>query len=88
MLLDAGVDPETVSQIKACLESDSDNRVSDLHVWSMGGEALSVAVCIVTHYPRPSEHYRNLLSPINRIQHSTIEVIKFEDEPCLPMTPE
>jgi cation diffusion facilitator family transporter len=87
-LLDAGVDPKTVSQIKACLESDSDNRVSDLHVWSMGGEALSVAVCIVTHYPRPSEHYRNLLSSINRIQHSTIEVIKCEDEPCLPMTAE
>jgi cation diffusion facilitator family transporter len=87
-LVDAAVDPDTVSQIKACLESDSDNRVADLHVWSLGGDALSVAVSIVTHYPRPSAHYRNLLSSLNRVQHSTIEVITCNDEPCIPMTAE
>ena len=75
-LLDAGVDSDTVSEIKARLESDSDNRVSDLHVWSLGGDALGVAVCIVTHHPQPAEHYRSLLSSFSRIRHSTIEIIK------------
>jgi cation diffusion facilitator family transporter len=87
-LLDAGVDADTVSRIKACLESDSDNRVSDLHVWSLGGEALSVAASIVTHYPHPSEHYRNLLSSIDKIHHSTIEIITCDDELCIPLEAE
>jgi len=75
-LLDAGVDAGTVAEIKARIESDSDSRVSDLHVWSVGGDALSVAVCIVTRNPRPSEHYRDLLSSLPRVKHSTIEVVK------------
>ena len=77
-LLDAGVDAGTIAEIKARIESDSDNRVSDLHVWTLGGDALSVALCIVTHNPRPSDHYRNLLSSLDRVKHSTIEVIKFD----------
>ncbi len=87
-LLDAGVGPDVRSEIRACLESDSDNRVSDLHVWHVGGEALSVAVCIVTHYPRSPEHYRNLLLSIDQIQHSTIEVIRCEGKPCITTTTE
>jgi cation diffusion facilitator family transporter len=84
-LLDAGVDAETVSRIKACLEADADNRVSDLHVWVVGRDALSVAVGVVTHYPRPPEHYRNLLAAVPNIKHSTIEVIECEDRPCIPV---
>jgi cation diffusion facilitator family transporter len=87
-LLDAGVDSETVTQIKGCIESDADNRVSDLHVWQIGGEALSVAATIITHYPRAPDHYRNLLSAIDSVKHSTIEIIKCEDEPCIPMSKE
>ena len=84
-LLDAGVDTDTVRQIKKCIESDADNRVSDLHVWSVGGSALSVAVSVVTHYPRPSQHYKDLLSSVERIQHATIEVITCQDDPCIPL---
>jgi cation diffusion facilitator family transporter len=87
-LLDAGVDAETISQIQTCLESNADNRISDLHVWRVGGHALSVAVCIVTHYPRPSEHYRKLLEAIPGIEHATIEIISCEGEPCIPMKAE
>jgi cation diffusion facilitator family transporter len=80
MLLDAGVDANTVAKIRATIESDSDNQVSDLHVWSLGGGALSVAVSVVTHNPRPAAHYRQLLAPLNQIHHATIEVIACDEE--------
>lgn len=81
-LLDAGVDGETLARIRSAIESDSDNQVSDLHVWSLGGGALSVAVGIVTHNPRPTAHYRELLAPFRQIHHSTIEVIQCRDDRC------
>ena len=87
-LLDAGVDTDTVSKVRKALESDADNRIADLHVWLVGGNALSVAVSIVTHSPRPSEHYRKLLEVIPEIKHTTIEIITCEDEPCIPTQPE
>lgn len=73
-LVDAGVDADTTSRIRGNIESDADNHVSDLHVWHVGGDALSVAVSIVTHYPRPVEHYRRLLSTMPAIKHATIEI--------------
>lgn len=79
-LLDAGVDQATVAKIKATLESDSDNQVSDLHVWSLGGGALSVAVSVVTHNPRPAAHYKRLLDPLGMIQHATVEVIACDEK--------
>ena len=82
-LLDAGVELATIDRIKERLEEDADNRVADLHVWSLGGSALSIAVTIVTHNPRPAAHYRQLLDDFPRIQHSTFEVVHCEDEACL-----
>ena len=78
-LLDAGVDAGTMAQIKERLEGDADNCVADLHVWSLGGNDLGLAVSIVTHDPRPAAHYRELLSSFGRITHSTIEVIRCEE---------
>lgn len=83
-LLDAGVDADTVEKIKSLLESEADTRVSDLHVWRVGGDAICVAASIVTHYPRPAMHYRQILEAIPAIKHSTIEVIACEGKPCSP----
>ncbi len=82
-LLDAGVDTETRNKIKMCLESDADNRVSDLHVWHVGSNALSVAASINTHYPKHPDHYRALLACIPEVRHTTIEVAGRTDKPCI-----
>lgn len=88
ILLDAGVDKGTVDKIKETLEADADNRLADLHVWHLGGNKLSVALSIVTHYPKPIEHYRGLLNTLPGIEHSTIEIIKAGGAPCIPLTTE
>jgi cation diffusion facilitator family transporter len=85
VLLDAGVDADTVSGIRKTIESDSDNRVSDLHVWHIGNGALSVAATVVTHYPKPPDYYRGLLAATREVKHSTIEIVEHKGEPCLPL---
>jgi cation diffusion facilitator family transporter len=83
VLLDRDVNPEAVAEIKSLIESDSDNRVSDLHVWRVGTHHLSVIVSIVTHYPKSPDHYKKLLADYDEIAHVTVEVNACESEPCL-----
>ena len=86
VLLDRDVNPEAIAEIKSLVESDSDNRVSDLHVWRVGTHHLSVIVSIVTHYPKSPEHYKKLLADYDEIAHITVEVNICKSDPCLVET--
>ncbi len=47
---------------RSIVESDSDTRVTDLHVWRVGSHHLSAIISIVTHYPKAPDHYKKLFS--------------------------
>jgi cation diffusion facilitator family transporter len=81
VLLDRDVNQEAVEEIRSIIESDSDNRVSDLHVWRVGSRHLSAAISIVTHYPKSPDHYKRLLSSYNEMAHVTVEVNPCEGDP-------
>ncbi|MDT8419515.1 MAG: CDF family Co(II)/Ni(II) efflux transporter DmeF [Desulfuromonadales bacterium] len=83
ILLDAGVGEALRDKIRRAIEADADNRVSDLHVWKVGPHHLAAIVTLVTHYPRPVEEYRQLLTGFEQIRHLTIEVNRCADEPCV-----
>ena len=83
VLLDRDVNPEAVEEIRAIIESDSDSRISDLHVWRVGSHHLSVIVSIVTHYPKSPDHYKKLLADYDEIAHVTVEVNTSDTEPCI-----
>jgi len=83
VLLDRNVNQKAISEIKAIIESDSDNRISDIHVWRVGPHHLSAIISIVTHFPNSPEYYKNLLSGYDEISHVTVEVNKCESEPCI-----
>jgi cation diffusion facilitator family transporter len=83
ILLDRDVSMETVSTIYSTIEADSDNRVSDLHIWRIGTNQLAAIISIVTHFPKPPDHYKKLLTPFKELAHITIEVNQCESEPCL-----
>ena len=82
VLLDRDVNEEAVEKIRSIIESDSDNRVSDLHVWRVGSHHLSAIISIVTHYPKSPDHYKKLLSDYNEMAHVTVEVNPCEGDPC------
>lgn len=83
ILLDRDVDQDAIGEIRNVIEKDSDNRVSDIHVWRVGPRHLSVIISLVTHYPKPPEHYKKLLSKYDDISHLTVEVNACEGEPCV-----
>jgi cation diffusion facilitator family transporter len=83
ILLDRDVEPQFVSEIVDRIETESDNRVSDIHVWRVGAHSLSVILSIVTHHPRPPGHYKNLLADFKEVEHVTVEVIGCEGESCI-----
>lgn len=86
ILLDSGVSPDRRKAIQAALEADSDNRVTDLHVWRLSSQHLAAVISVVTHYPRPVEHYKELLTGFAELSHVTVEVVEGPGEPCLAVT--
>jgi cation diffusion facilitator family transporter len=82
ILLDSSVDRETVSAMLAAIESDADNRVSDLHVWRVGSHHLAAVLSVVTHSPKCPEYYKELLAEFN-VVHVTVEVNPCVGDPCL-----
>ena len=78
MLMTLTENQEAIAEIKSIIESDSDNRISDIHVWRVGPHHLSAIISIVTHFPKSPEYYKNLLSAYDEINHVTVEVNKCE----------
>jgi cation diffusion facilitator family transporter len=84
VLLDASIEEEYQQKIKKVIENNSDNRVSDMHIWRVGATHYAAIIALVTHYPEPVEHYKMLLNDFKELSHITIEVNKCTDEPCVP----
>jgi len=74
VLLDRQADAATVEAIRAALERDPGDRVTDLHCWSIGHGIHAAGISIVSDAPRTPEHYRSLLPDELGIVHATIEV--------------
>lgn len=60
--------------IKQGIESHDDNRVIDLHVWTVGPNIYSVIVSLVTHHPKLPDSYKDLMPVDQRIVHLVVEV--------------
>jgi len=85
ILLDGQADEKLVTQVRAILENDADTRLCDLHVWQVGANDAAAIISLVTHYPRPVEHYRGLVNSIPALKHITVEINTCEDAPCIPV---
>lgn len=82
ILLDKNIDHKSISAIQRKIEVDSDNRISDIHIWKVGPLGYAGIVSLVTHYPQGIEHYKNLLGEFKELSHITIEVNECKEEPC------
>jgi len=85
ILLDRTGNPALVARIKSTLEAEADNRVCDLHIWKVSSTQFAAIVSLVTHFPRPIEHYRFLLKDFPMLIHITLEIYHCEGEPCIPL---
>ena len=83
ILLDRSIEEEKQLVIRHKIESDADNRISDLHVWKAGPDAYAVIISLVTHFPKPTEHYKALLQEVRGLSHITIETHQCLTAPCI-----
>lgn len=74
VLLDYQIPKELREEIRQSLEAGTDDRVADLHVWSIGPGVTSACLTIVSHDPQTPDAYRNLIPSTLTPQHTTIEV--------------
>ena len=72
-----------IIEIRGKIESDSDTRVTDIHIWRVGSHHLSAIDSIVTHYPKSPDHYKKLLADYDEIAHVTVEVNSCDSDPCM-----
>lgn len=74
ILLDHQAPEEVLQAVREAVEEADGNRLYDLHVWCVAPGVYAAALGIVTHAPRPPEHYRSLIPPELGIAHATVEV--------------
>jgi len=80
ILLDRDVDLQTVAQIYDRIESKSDGKVTDIHIWRIGSGQLAGIISIVTPNPQAPEYYKHLLSEYEELVHITVEVNRDSSE--------
>lgn len=83
ILLDRDIDPQKSARIRTLIEQDADNRIADLHLWKLGANQYAAIISLVTHHPRPPEHYKQLLAAVDGLAHITVEVNHCTTEPCM-----
>ncbi len=86
ILLDKNIDEKKIINIKKAIEADSDNRVSDIHIWKVGQMDYAAIIAIVTEHPDNPEHYKNLLNKFKELSHITIEINQCKDGECIDKT--
>ncbi len=74
VLLDRQASQDNVELLKQSLETDTSDRVSDLHVWSIGHGIYAAEISIVSDDPKTPEHYKSLIPDNLNIVHTVVEV--------------
>jgi cation diffusion facilitator family transporter len=73
ILLEREMDYPLVNAIKAQIESDSDTKISDLHVWKVAQNQYACIVSLVTGRQYTIEEYKRRLNALPELVHVTIE---------------
>jgi cation diffusion facilitator family transporter len=79
VLLDHEAPTTVQDRLREAIEADSDNRLADLHLWSIGPGIYAAALSLVTHHPKAREHYKALVPANLRVGHVTVEVHRCPD---------
>lgn len=73
VLLDHQAPDHVRDEIRQAIEQGND-RIADLHVWSVGPGIRAAIVSVVTHEPKAPEHYGGLVPDDLGICHLSVEV--------------
>jgi len=78
VLLDMQAPEELREGVRRAIESKGDNRISDMHVWSIGPGLHAAEIAVVSSRPLETDGYYDLLPRNLGIVHLTIETHRCE----------
>jgi Co/Zn/Cd efflux system component len=73
VLLDMQAPDELREGIRKAVESEGDNRISDMHVWSVGPGLYAAEIAVVSSRPLETPGYYDLLPKNLGIVHIMVE---------------
>jgi len=79
VLLDGQADDHQLEQLRHAIEGTSTDRVTDLHLWSIGHGIFAAEIALVSAEPKTPDHYKSLIPATLNIVHSTVEVHRYSD---------
>ena len=74
VLLDRQASVDIQQKVVDGIEKKGDNRVVDLHLWTVGPDIYAAIVSVVTEIPKPPEYYKQLIPSDLKFVHVTVEV--------------
>lgn len=84
VLLDQQCPDDIRNRITRILENHKDNKVFDMHIWSIGTGIYSAEIGIVTKYPESPNLYKRLIPKEIGIVHANFEVHQCLDKEIEP----
>lgn len=74
VLLDNQADEHRLEDLRHAIERETSDRVTDLHVWSIGHEIFAAEIAVVSDVPQSPEYYKSAIPKGLGIAHVTVEV--------------
>lgn len=74
VLLDSQADSGLVKALRESIEEQSQDKVTDLHLWSIGHGIFAAEIGIVSNNPKTPGEYKALIPSNLRIAHASVEV--------------
>ena len=78
VLLDWQADMDTVKALQDSIEQGTTDRVTDLHLWSIGHGIFSAQITVASDDPKPPSHYKSLIASNLKVVHVNVEVHRRE----------
>jgi len=74
VLLDHQAKDHHLTVLRESIEGNTNDRITDLHVWSIGHGIFAAEIAIVSDEPRTPDYYKARIPPQLDIVHATVEV--------------
>ncbi len=79
VLLDSQAEDHRVVALRESIEKNSNDRVTDLHVWSIGHGIFAAEIAVVSGDPKTPGQYKSMIPSKLKIVHATVEVHQSAD---------
>jgi len=80
VLLDHQAEDHHLAVLRESIEGNSTDRITDLHVWSIGHGIFAAEIAIVSDEPKTPDFYKSRIPPQLDIAHVTVEIRHYGEQ--------